>query len=140
MYARPFGVSFLFAGFDDEVDGLDSHATVTEPDQDRTGACFNTEKKMRLYLLSPSGTEDSVDAVAIGAGAESATKEILGSYSSDMSIEDATALALRVMKNVSADQMVPENVEIAVITKEKGVKVLGDDEIHDIIKKANEKN
>ena len=136
MYARPFGVSFLFAGFDGEDDGPDTAVTITraQPQEGRTYG--GTSRKMRLYLLSPSGTEDSVDAIAVGAGAESAVKEINANYRSDLSVDEATALALRVMKNVSADQVQPENVEIAVITTDEGALVYTDKRIQEAIKKA----
>ncbi len=135
-YARPFGVSMLFAGVDagvddDKVDDEEhkvadaakalrkSKATQDDPG---TGA-------MKLFLLTPAGSEDAVDAVAIGAGAEVAKKDLLIGYKKDLTTKEAIVLCLQVLKNVSAEALSEENVEMAKIERRRKPRIFTPAEI-----------
>ena len=77
---RPFGVALLLAGHDK-----------------KKGPC--------LYHTDPSGTYTEYDAKAIGSASEGAQAELKEKYSKDMSLEDAEALALSVLKQVMEEKV-----------------------------------
>lgn len=65
---RPYGVALIIAGVDKQGCGL--------------------------YLTDPSGSYNSYDAVAIGSGTEQVTEFLEKHYTLDVSMEDASALAV----------------------------------------------
>ena len=65
---RPYGVALIVAGVD--------------------------QKGQSIYVTDPSGTYVQYAAVAIGAGAEEVTDFLEKHYSADMSMDDASALAV----------------------------------------------
>ena len=65
---RPFGVSLILGGV--------------------------VDNKPQLFLTDPSGTYISYDAIAIGAGSDQVTDFLEKTYSSELSLEDASALAV----------------------------------------------
>jgi len=93
---RPFGVSFLYAGWD-------RHAG------------------FQLYQSDPSGNYSGWRAAAIGANAQSATAALKADYSESMTLAQATRLAVRTLAkaldttNPSADKM-----EVAVLSFKDG--------------------
>ncbi|MHA1238599.1 MAG: archaeal proteasome endopeptidase complex subunit alpha [Candidatus Odinarchaeia archaeon] len=90
---RPFGVSLLIAGADDE------------------GA--------KLYMTDPSGAYWGYKAQAIGSGAQ-AVKEILEEeYKEDLSLEDAIKLSLKALKKVIESNLDSTKVEIAIIKSDE---------------------
>ena len=76
VQSRPFGVALLVAGCD--------------------------EGGPVLYHTDPSGTYVAYEARAIGSGSEGAQSLLQEKYSADMSLKDAEALAMSVLKQVRA--------------------------------------
>jgi proteasome alpha subunit len=86
---RPFGVALILAGVD------------------KSGSA--------LYLTDPSGTYIGYDAVAIGAGSDQVTEFLEKSYNDDISMEDASALAIESIYLVSEDKTGTRHIKMAVI-------------------------
>jgi proteasome alpha subunit len=86
---RPFGVALILAGVD------------------KNGSA--------LYLTDPSGTYIGYDAVAIGAGSDQVTEFLEKSYKDDISMEDASALAIESIYLVSEDKTGTRHIKMAVI-------------------------
>nr|XP_027201289.1 proteasome subunit alpha type-4-like [Dermatophagoides pteronyssinus] len=112
---RPFGVSFLFAGYDDS-------------------------NKLQLYLTDPAGNESSWNVIAIGQNNQTVQK-IFGDYwKPDLTLEQGLDLACRILKTVSTD---PDKnavqAEIGVVCVQDGRAVhrlLPAQEVHALIAKA----
>ena len=101
--ARPFGVSLLIVGVDDEA---------------------------RVYEAEPSGAFTGYKATAIGNGRKEAEAIIAKEYSEKMSIDDSLKLAMKALKEAVEGKVDVKNIEAAVITlKEKKMKYLGTEEI-----------
>ena len=86
---RPFGVALILAGVD------------------KSGSA--------LYLTDPSGTYIGYDAVAIGAGSDQVTEFLEKSYNDDISMEDASALAIESIYLVSEDKTGTRHIKMAII-------------------------
>ncbi|GLJ10930.1 hypothetical protein SUGI_0138240 [Cryptomeria japonica] len=87
--SRPFGVSLLIAGHDEN------------------GPC--------LYYTDPSGTFWQSDAKSIGSGVEAADISLKEQYSKDMTLEEAETAALSILKQVMEDKVTANNVDIAKV-------------------------
>ncbi len=107
--SRPFGVSLLFAGVDNEE----------EP-------C--------LYHMDPSGTYVAYDAKAIGSGSEGAQQSLQETYHKQMTLREAIKSAMTILKQVMEEKLNDTNVEVATVTKSGGFSVLKAQELQDIIK------
>lgn len=92
VMSRPFGVALLIAGWDD-----------------RLGP--------QLYHTEPTGTFYRYQAKAIGSGSEGAQAELQQKYHSNMSLEEAEALLLRVLKQVMEEKLEAQNIQLARVTK-----------------------
>jgi len=88
--SRPFGVSLLFAGLDQ--DGP------------------------RLYHLDPSGTYIACAAKAIGAASDGAEQNLKEQYHETMTLVGAEKMALSILKQVMEEKLTSSNVEIVTIT------------------------
>ena len=86
---RPFGVALILAGVD------------------KNGSS--------LYLTDPSGTYIGYNAIAIGAGSDQVTEFLEKSYNDDISMEDASALAIESIYLVSEDKTGTRHIKMAVI-------------------------
>jgi proteasome alpha subunit len=86
---RPFGVALILAGVD------------------KNGSA--------LYLTDPSGTYIGYDAVAIGAGSDQVTEFLEKSYNNDISMEDASTLAIESIYLVSEDKTGTRHIKMAII-------------------------
>ena len=90
---RPFGVSFLYAGWD-RLHGY------------------------QLYKSDPSGNFGGWKATAIGSNYQNARSTLKLKYEEEITLEDAKVLAIRVLsKAMDATSMDPEKVELAVLTR-----------------------
>lgn len=90
---RPFGVSFLFAGYDE-------HAG------------------FQLYQSDPSGNYSGWKATAIGANHASAASTLKSDYDEAMSLDSAIQLVLKVLsKTMDSKELTPEKVEVFTVTK-----------------------
>ena len=106
---RPFGVSIIFAG----VDKTGSH----------------------VFYTHPSGTYRGYKATAVGAGRETALGVLKEEYREDMSLEDATKLAVRCLTKALEARQLPPRIKIAVIPLEtKKMEMLSDDKTENIMK------
>ena len=112
---RPFGVSLLIAGIDDNGP--------------------------QLFMSAPSGAFWSFKAQAIGAGAQKVHEFFDKEYKPDISLDEATILALRALEQVvEGGKFDSTNIEIAVIRADtKKFSRMTSDEIAVFIKKLPKK-
>jgi 20S proteasome subunit alpha 3 len=112
---RPFGVSFLFAGYDEH------HG-------------------FQMYQSDPSGNYGGWKARAIGANNQAAQSILKTDYKEDGSMEDALMLAVKVLsKTMDTTTPSAEKLEIATVTREDGevrYRVYGRDELKELLKRA----
>ncbi|KAL6890360.1 hypothetical protein ACP4OV_009123 [Aristida adscensionis] len=85
--SRPFGVSLLIAGHD--------------------------ENGPSLYYTDPSGTFWQCNAKAIGSGSEGADSSLQEQYNKELSLQEAETIALSILKQVMEEKVTPNNVDIA---------------------------
>jgi len=89
---RPYGVSFIFAGWDN-VSGF------------------------QLYQSDPSGNYVGWQATAIGSNSQTAQSILKTEYNSELSLEAAKALTLRVLKKImDVTALSGETVEMIEMT------------------------
>jgi len=89
---RPFGVSFLYAGWD-EIYGF------------------------QLYQSDPSGNYGGYKATAIGQGHQPAQGILKSDYKEDMSLKEALQLALKVLsKTMDSTALSHEKLEFSTLT------------------------
>jgi len=86
---RPFGVSLLFGGVDDH--------------------------RVSLISTDPSGSYRGYKATAVGRNSEKAKKVLTEQFRDDVSLDEATALAVEAIKEAAGDTIEPGTVNIAVI-------------------------
>lgn len=108
--SRPFGVALLLAGVDDAGP--------------------------QLYSSDPSGTYVPVRAHAIGSGSEGALNNLKESYSETMTIVEAETLAIASLKQHMEEKLTKSNVELAIVTREKGFHVCTVEELEAVIARA----
>ena len=89
---RPFGVSMIVAGID-----------VTGP---------------RLITTDPSGSYRGFKAAALGMNTEKGRELLEKKYRVDMTLEEATSLAIEAVKQAYANGLKAENIHVAVIPTE----------------------
>ncbi|XP_062227900.1 proteasome subunit alpha type-5-like [Phragmites australis] len=87
--SRPFGVSLLIAGHD--------------------------ENGPSLYYTDPSGTFWQCDAKAIGSGSEGADSSLQEQYNKELTLAEAETIALSILKQVMEEKVTPNNVDIAKV-------------------------
>lgn len=107
---RPFGVSLLVAGFDD--DGP------------------------QLYQVDPSGSYWAWKASAIGKNATNAKTFLEKRYNKDMELEDAINTAILTLKEGFEGAITEQNIEIAVVGTDKKFRVLSEQEVKDYVKEV----
>ena len=85
------------------------------------------------FHADPSGTFIQYDAKAIGAGSEVAQAQLLDEYTKNMSLQDAKALAVKILKQVMEDALSPINIELATITPSEGFCLHEDTELATLV-------
>lgn len=90
VMSRPFGVSLLIAGVDDNGPSL-----------------FHTD---------PAGNFSQYLAKAIGNGSDSAQTLLEARYYKNMTLEDAKILTLTVLREVMEEKLSSNNVELSIIS------------------------
>ena len=111
---RPFGVALIIAGVD--------------------------EKDSVIYLTDPSGTYISYDAVAIGAGSDEVTSFLEKSFKTDLSLDEAGALAVASIYLASDEKEGTNHIKMSLISKEnKLFENLSEDKISSFASIAKEK-
>jgi len=116
---RPFGVSFLFGGWDKDCG-------------------------FQLYQSDPSGNYAGWTATAIGANSQAAQSLLKTEYVEGMSILDARKLAIKVLKQtMDSTLLVPEKIELCEVVFEEGrtdnvrYRVMCDGELQVLCDQAN---
>jgi len=104
---RPFGVSLLTAGYDDEGP--------------------------HLYQIDPSGAYYEWKATAIGKNMKNAKTFLEKRYRADMELDDAVHTALLTLKEGFEGQMTSTNIEIGLIGSDKVFTVLKPSEVKDYL-------
>eukprot|EP00004_Rigifila_ramosa_P024110 TRINITY_DN6908_c0_g1_i1.p1 TRINITY_DN6908_c0_g1~~TRINITY_DN6908_c0_g1_i1.p1 ORF type:complete len:255 (+),score=51.23 TRINITY_DN6908_c0_g1_i1:25-765(+) len=93
---RPFGVSFLYAGWDEH-------------------------RNFQLYQSDPSGNYGGWKASAIGANNQSAQSILKQDWNADMDLHAALLLAVKVMsKTMDSTALSPDKLEFATFTRSDG--------------------
>jgi len=92
---RPYGVSLIIAGVD--------------------------QKGESVFITDPSGTYVPYAAVAIGAGSDDVNDFLEKTYTDDLSLDDAAALAIAAIKLKPEESNGVENIKMAKISSEKKV-------------------
>ncbi|CAL9737518.1 proteasome subunit alpha type-3 [Monosporozyma servazzii] len=106
---RPFGVSFIYAGYDD-----------------RYG--------YQLYTSNPSGNYTGWKAISVGANTSAAQTLLQMDYKDEITVEEATELALKTLsKTTDSSALTYDRLEFATIKKGKN-----DDHIYQKIFKPSE--
>jgi 20S proteasome subunit alpha 5 len=105
--SRPFGVALLFAGCD--------------------------KRGPQLYHMDPSGTFIECQAKAIGSASEGAQQSLQEQYHASMTFREAEKSALGILKQVMEEKLNATNVEMAIVTKDKGYEVLANEELEKLI-------
>ncbi|XP_020399743.1 proteasome subunit alpha type-2-like [Zea mays] len=107
---RPFGVSLLIAGYDDNGP--------------------------QLYQVDPSGSYFSWKASAMGKNVSNA-KTFLGKrYTEDIELDDAIHTAILTLKEGYEGQISSNNIEIGIIRADREFKVLSPSEIKDFLEEV----
>ncbi|CAJ2659196.1 unnamed protein product [Trifolium pratense] len=104
---RPFGVSLLVAGFDDNGP--------------------------QLYQVDPSGSYFSWKASAMGKNVSNAKTFLEKRYTDDMELDDAVHTAILTLKEGFEGQISAKNIEIGIIGEDKKFRVLTPAEIDDYL-------
>ena len=85
------------------------------------------------YHAEPSGTFYRYDAKAIGSGSEGAQAELQSEYHRSLTLEEAETLVLKTLKQVMEEKLDAKNVQLASVTKEKGFRIYGDEEMGTVV-------
>lgn len=104
---RPFGVSLLMAGYD--------------------------ENGPQLYQVDPSGSYFAWKASAIGKNMVNAKTFLEKRYSEDMELEDAVHTAILTIKEGFEGQISGENIEIGIVGEDRVFRVLTAAEVSDYL-------
>merc|ERR1711871_1839048 len=108
---RPFGVSFLFAGYDKHFG-------------------------YQLYQSDPSGNYGGWKATAIGANHSSAQSILKQDYKEDLNLDGALQLAIKVLsKTMDSTQLTPDKLELATLS-DAGYKILSETELQALLDAA----
>jgi 20S proteasome subunit alpha 3 len=88
---RPFGVSFVYAGWDEQ-------------------------RHFQLYQSNPSGNYGGWKATSIGNNSQSAQSILKQDYKEDMTLEEAEGLAVKVLsKTMDSSKLSSEKIEFATV-------------------------
>jgi len=111
---RPFGVSLILGG-----------------------VVNNTPE---LYLTDPSGTYISYEAIAIGSGSDQVTDFLEKTFTNDLSLDDAGALAVAAIYLSSEEKEGTSHIRMAQIKTESGLfELVSDENVNNYAKTAKEK-
>ena len=84
--------------------------------------------KPQLFLTDPSGTYISYDAIAIGSGSDQVTDFLEKTYKSDLSLDDASALAAAGIYLSSEDKEGTSHIRMAHMKTDTGLYEIVSDE------------
>lgn len=110
---RPFGVALIISGVD--------------------------QRGNLIYVTDPSGTFVSYSAVAIGAGADDVNAFLEKNYKDDMSLDDASALAIAAIE-LKSETKEEKSIKMSRITKDnRTLQKVNDADLEKYSKDAKEK-
>eukprot|EP00798_Chlamydomonas_sp_ICE-L_P030411 gene30411-35416_t len=107
---RPFGVSLLMSGFDDNGP--------------------------QLYQIDPSGSYFAWKASAIGKNMVNAKTFLEKRYSEEVGIEDAVHTALLTLKEGFEGQVTGSNIEVGIIGADRTFRILTEAEVTDYLQEV----
>ena len=111
---RPFGVSLIIGGV--------------------------VNNNPELYLTDPSGTYISYEAIAIGSDSDKVTDFLEKTYTNDLSLDDAGALAVAAIYLSSEEKEGTSHIRMAQIKTESGLfELVSDENVNNYAKTAKEK-
>ncbi len=111
---RPFGVSLIIGGV--------------------------VNNNPELYLTDPSGTYISYEAIAIGSDSDKVTEFLEKTYTNDLSLDDAGALAVAAIYLSSENKEGTSHIRMAQIKTESGLfELVSDENVNNYAKTAKEK-
>ena len=111
---RPFGVSLIIGGV--------------------------VNNNPELYLTDPSGTYISYEAIAIGSDSDQVTDFLEKTYTNDLSLDDAGALAVAAIYLSSEEKEGTSHIRMAQIKTESGLfELVSDENVNNYAKTAKEK-
>ena len=111
---RPFGVALILGGV--------------------------TKGNPHLFLTDPSGTYISYDAIAIGSGSEQVTDFLEKTYTTNLSLDDASVLAAAGIYLASDDKEGISHIRMAQIKSDTELfELISEDKIANYAKTAKEK-
>jgi 20S proteasome subunit alpha 2 len=108
---RPFGVSCLVAGYDD--DGP------------------------QLFQVDPSGAAFGWKATAIGKNYINAKNFLERRYNDDMELDDAVHVALLTLRESYEGEMTEHNIEVAIVGADRQFRILSPADVRDYLDEAN---
>ena len=113
---RPYGVSILVAGWDDDDHGDDGINFIPEATQSikKERSPNQSQGGPSLYQVDPSGSYFPWKATAIGKSATSAKTFLEKRYTDGLELEDAIHVALLTLKETIEGEMNGETVEIGI--------------------------
>jgi proteasome alpha subunit len=96
--------------------------------------------KPELFLTDPSGTFISYDAIAIGSGSDEVTDFLEKTYKEDMSIDEASTLAVAGIQLSSDDKDTQSHIRMAHVKVTDGLyELVSDEQITSFTNTAKEK-
>jgi len=96
--------------------------------------------KPELFLTDPSGTFISYDAIAIGSGSDEVTDFLEKTYKEDMSIDEASTLAVAGIQLSSDDKDTQSHIRMAHVKVADGLyELVSDEQITSFTNTAKEK-
>lgn len=113
---RPYGVSLLIAGWDEDEDDTSTTDNLGS-ENTKNGIKGNMKKSTRgpsLYQVDPSGSYFPWKATAIGKSATSAKTFLEKRYTDGLELEDAIHVALLTLKETIEGEMNGETIEIGM--------------------------
>lgn len=108
---RPFGVSCLVAGFDNEGP--------------------------QLFQVDPSGAAFGWKATAIGKNYVNAKNFLERRYNDEMELDDAVHVALLTLRESYEGEMTENNIEVGIIGEDRVFRILTPAEVRDYLDEAN---
>merc|ERR1719190_163832 len=107
---RPFGISLMMAGYDDNGP--------------------------QLFQVDPSGSYFGWKASAIGKNHVNAKAFLEKRFTEDMELEDAIHVAILTLKEGFEEAITADNIEISVIGSDRKFRVLTPEEVKDYLKEV----
>ncbi len=83
----------------------------------------------KLFEIEPGASFLGYKADAIGSGKKIATEILIKEFKDNMSVDDAIALGVKIVKKVSEEKLTKENMDIGYVEKNGEYHLLGQEEL-----------